>query len=399
MGRRRKIGYMMMAACLCSFMITGEAMAQQINGNDTIAKDTISKEGNINASEYMIPKRRGAEKFELSERGEHLFFSAATGFEYLPDVGSGNSKHGPKVTLYAGNWFTPAIGIRGGIDYSRWMGNKKTDRIGLSLDYLINISAFAARYNPDRLFEVVAVMGASYQVHLMKGERAVHSYGLHGGLQGKFNITPAFNFFIEPQLGIYPDRIDRNYSWRRYDIMGSLMVGVTYKPSEFHQSALLKNGFASVSAGMGNTGDLAVNTEFALGKWFGSPSINGVRISAGSSTAFLENFDGKAKRDFNVNLCVDYLCNLTTLFADRKNRIFDLIFVGGVGSYFPGGDASATAVFNGRLGFQTQAALSRHVGIWLEPRINIFKDKSYRSDLQEPIRGTFGIMIGTSYKF
>lgn len=177
------------------------------------------------------------------------------------------------------------------------------------------------------------------------------------------------------------------------------MVGVTYKPSEFHQSALLKNGFASVSAGMGNTGDLAVNTEFALGKWFGSPSINGVRISAGSSTAFLENFDGKAKRDFNVNLCVDYLCNLTTLFADRKNRIFDLIFVGGVGSYFPGGDASATAVFNGRLGFQTQAALSRHVGIWLEPRINIFKDKSYRSDLQEPIRGTFGIMIGTSYKF
>ena len=39
------------------------------------------------------------------------------------------------------------------------------------------------------------------------------------------------------------------------------------------------------------------------------------------------------------------------------------------------------------------------MGVWIEPRINIFKDKSYRADLQEPIRGTVGVMIGTSYKF
>lgn len=390
-GNRNIVNGVLMVVCLCIWMPCCRISAQQV-------KDTIQGEEVIKASEYMIPKRRGAEKFESAKGAEHLFFSVGAGIEHLPDIGSGSSKHGPKASLYAGNWFTPVIGLRGGLDYSMWRKGVATHRIGISADYLINISAFAARYNPRRVFEVVAVMGVSYQVHLKKGDRAVHSYGLHGGVQGKFNVSPDFNLFIEPQLGIYPDRIDGSYSWRRYDLMGSMMVGITYKPSGFSQSQILKYGFASIAAGMGNTGDIAVNTEFAIGKWFEKPNINGIRISAGSSTVFLENFDGRGKKDFNVNLCADYLCNLTNLFADRKNRIFDFIFVGGVGSYFPGGDASAPVVLNGRLGFQAQAALSEHVGIWVEPRVNIFKDKSYRPDLLKPVRGTFGIMIGTSYK-
>lgn len=387
-------GGIFIATCLCACMPAGEIMAQQVNHTDTLHKDNI-----INAADYKIPVRRGAEKFESTKGVEHLFFSAAAGIEYLPDVGSGSTELGPRAMFYAGNWITPVIGYRGGLDYSMWRGDVATNRIGLSADYLINLSAFAARYNPNRLFEVVAVMGAGYQVHLKKGYKAVHSYGLHGGLQAKFNISPAFNLFIEPQLGIYPDHIDRNYSWRRYDLMATVVVGITYKPSGFSSSSLLKHGFASIAAGMGNTGNMAFNTEFGIGKWFGTPNINGVRISVGSSTAFLENFGGTPSRDFNVNLSVDYLCNLTTLFADRKNRIFDLIFAGGVGSYFPGDHVSAAVVFNGRLGFQAQAALSQHMGIWLEPRINIFKDRSYRADLLKPIRGTFGIMIGTSYRF
>lgn len=401
MRRKRSIaGAIFITTCLCAYMPASEIMAQQVNHKDTFSLNApLHNESIINAADYKVPVRRGAEKFESTKGVEHLFFSAAAGIEYLPNVGSGSTEQGPRVMLYAGNWITPVIGYRGGFDYSMWRGDVATNRIGISADYLINLSAFTARYNPKRLFEVVAVMGASYQVHLKKGYKAVHSYGLHGGLQGKFNLSPAFNLFIEPQLGIYPDQIDRNYSWRRYDLMATMMVGITYKPSGFSSSSLLKHGFASIAAGMGNTGNMAFNTEFGMGKWFGMSGINGVRISVGSSTAFLENFGGNPKRDFNVNLSVDYLCNLTTLFTERKNRIFDLIFAGGVGSYFPGSDVSASVVFNGRLGFQAQAALSQHMGIWIEPRVNIFKDKSYRPDLLKPIRGTFGIMIGTSYKF
>ena len=314
-------------------------------------------------------------------------------------MGSGFAAHGPKASLYVGNWMTPVIGFRAGVDYSMWRGNTATNLIGGSVDYLINISAFAARYNPRRVFEVIAIGGISYQATMKTGMETIHSYGLHGGLQGKFNVSPAFNLFIEPQLGLYPDRVDNHFSWRRYDVTASMMLGITYKPSGFSQSRMLHNGFASIAAGTGNTGNVLVNTEFALGKWFGKSQINGIRISAGSSTAFLDNDDGGANRDFNVNLCADYLCNLTTLFSDRKSRVFDLLFIGGVGSYFPGAEANTPIVLIGRFGFQGQIRLSEHMGVWVEPRVNLFKDKSYRADLQEPIRGTIGVMIGTSYKF
>lgn len=386
-----KTAYCLIATLL--MCVPAEMMAQQHK------KDTIPHKENIRASEYLIPKRRGSDKFESKKGTEHLFFSAGAGMTRLFDMGSGFAAHGPKTFLYVGNWMTPVIGLRGGIDYSMWRGNTNTNLIGASVDYLINISAFAARYNSKRLFEVVAIGGVSYQATMKTGMKTIHSYGLHGGLQGKFNISPAFNLFIEPQVAMYPDRVDNHFSWRRYDVIASLMLGFTYKPSGTSQSTLLRNGFASIAAGAGNTGNVMVNTEFALGKWFGKNHINGIRISAGSSTAFLDNDLGGAKRDFNVNLCADYLCNLTTLFADRKNRVFDLLFIGGIGSYFPGAEASAPIVLNGRFGFQGQIRLSQHMGLWVEPRVNIFKDKSYRADLQEPVRGTVGVMIGTSFKF
>lgn len=387
-----KIGYCFIAVLL--MCLPAEMAAQQKK-----KRNIPQQKENINATEFMIPKRRGAEKFESKKGTEHLFILAGSGMVQLFDMGSGFAAHGPKASLYVGNWMTPVIGVRGGIDYSMWRENTNTNLVGASVDYLINISAFAARYDPKRLFEVIAVGGISYQATMRTGMKAIHSYGLHGGLQGKFNISSAFNLFIEPQLAIYPDRVDNHVSWRRYDVMASVMLGVTYKPSGTNGSMLLRDGFASIAAGTGNTGNVLVNSEFALGKWFGKSRINGIRISAGSSTAFLDNDLGGAKRDFNVNLCADYLCNLTTLFANRKNRIFDLLFIGGVGSYFPGAEASSSIVLNGRFGLQGQIRLSEHMGAWVEPRINIFKDKSYRADLQEPFRGTVGVMIGTSYKF
>ena len=263
---------------LCCLPLSVLAQRKQKN-------DTIHRKENINAAEYMIPKRRAADRFTSKTGVEHLFISAGAGMTRLFDMGSGYAGHGPKSSLYVGNWITPVIGIRGGMDYSMLKGNTATNLVGASADYLINLSAFAARYNPKRVFELVAVMGISYQATMKSGMETVHSYGLHGGMQGKFNVSPAFNLFIEPQLGIYPDRVDNHFSWRRYDLIASAMIGFTYKPSGTSESSLLRNGFASISAGTGNTGNMLVNTEFAVGKWFGKSHINGIRISAGSSTA------------------------------------------------------------------------------------------------------------------
>lgn len=393
MKRKTKLITCLLAGVMVSICLPVESMAQQKN-------DTIRRKENINVSDFLTYKRRAADKFTSKKGTEHLFFSAAAGMSFLPDIGSGHRAHGPKASLMVGNWLTPVIGLRASVDYAMWKDDGvKMNLVGAGVDYLINISAFAAHYNPKRLFEVVASIGGSYQATLISERSTIHSYGLRAGLQGKFNISPAFNLFIEPGISVYPDRVDGAYSWRRYDLAPSVMAGITYKPSGFSQSNLLRHGFASLGAGMGNTGDFFFNTELALGKWFGKDQVNGIRISVGSSTAFLDNEDEEADRDFNINLCADYLCNLTKLFSDRKDRIFDLIFVGGVGSYFPGSESSSAIVLNGRFGFQGQIRLSEHTGVWVEPRINIFKDKSYRIDLQEPIRGTAGLMIGMNYKF
>lgn len=93
-------------------------------------KDTIQRKENIKASEYMIPKRRGADKF-LSKKGtEHLFFSAGAGMTRLFDMGSGFAAHGPKASLYVGNWMTPVIGFpcRSGLQHVERKYGHQPDR-------------------------------------------------------------------------------------------------------------------------------------------------------------------------------------------------------------------------------------------------------------------------------
>ena len=225
------------------------------------------------------------------------------------------------------------------------------------------------------------------------------------GLQAKFNVLPAFNLSIEPLLMLYPDRVDQVYSWRRFDLAAAVMIGITYKPSGYAESSLMRNGFASLAVGTGNTGGVLFNTEMALGKRL--DDISGVRISAGSSTSFLRKVEEgsmydvvASNKDFNISLNADYLCNMSNLFAgERHDRLFSLLFVAGIGSYFPGSDAAEKMIINGRFGFQGNIRLSRHCNAWLEPRVNLYRDNTERKDMQHPTRASVGLMMGMSYGF
>lgn len=204
------------------FILCGTLAAQEQKQDSTEGKN------NIKASEYLMPKRKGAEKFHSKRGSEHLFFSVGSGIGYLFNVGGGQTAHGPRASFMAGNWLTPVIGLRAGGEYTQWkQGNTNMHLAGANVDYLINISAFAARYNPKRVFEVIGALGLSYQATIVKDQKTIHSYGLRAGLQGKLNVSSAFNLFIEPQLALYPDRVDNQSSWKRYNLAGSLMAGIT----------------------------------------------------------------------------------------------------------------------------------------------------------------------------
>lgn len=148
-------------------------------------------------------------------------------------------------------------------------------------------------------------------------------------------------------------------------LLAGMLAGICLPEKGMAQekdNAYRPSGFVSVAAGASNMKEILFNTELSLGKWFGKERINGVRVSVGSGTAFRNNNDEESDRDFNITAGVDYLCNLTVLFSDRKNRIFDLVFIGGMGGYFPETGNSPTVILNGRLGFQGQIRLSRHWG-------------------------------------
>lgn len=404
MKSKRRQGITGIVLCLALIISCG-VQAQEIQGRQK--KDSVGTKQIIKASEYLIPHRQGAEKFSSRKGVEHLFFSAGSGMGYLLDMGSGRAARGPVASLYAGNWITPVIGIRGGFDYGMWRlpGGTKTNLMGVSADYLVNLSAFAARFNPRRLFELVGSLGIGYRALATKGAPTIHTYGLRTGLQAKFNVSSAFNLFIEPQLMLYPDRVDNAYSWRRFDLNAVVMVGITFKPSGFAESTLLSDGFASLAVGTANTGGTLLNTEMALGKWL--DEVSGIRISAGSSTSFLKKVEEgsmydavPSKKDFNISLNADYLCNLSNLFArERRDRMFSVLFVAGIGSYFPGSDATEKIVINGRFGFQGNLKLSRHYSAWLEPRMDLYRDNTERKDMQKPLRGAIGLMAGISYQF
>ena len=384
------------------YMIPAMPLAAQVQEK----KDSTRTEQNIKALDYLIPKRRAAEKFASHNGTEHLFISTALGVGHLLDTGSGQSASGPALSIYVGNWITPVIGIRGGFDYGMWSmpNGSNINLVGLSADYLVNLSAFAAHYNSKRLFEVIGTLGIGYRAVFSPDAPTLHTYGLRSGLQAKFNISSTLNLFIEPQLMLYPDRVDNAHSWRRFDLNAVVMAGATFKLSGFTELTLLRNGFASLSAGTGNTSDVLFNTEFALGKWFND--VSGVRISAGSSTAFLKETvksntipTESSDKEFNISLSADYLCNLSNLIMERRDKRFSVLFIAGIGSYFPGADASRDIVINGRFGFQGNIRLSKHYEVWLEPRVNMYKENIKRVDEQYPLRASMGLMAGMNYTF
>lgn len=118
------------------FILCGTLAAQEQKQDSTEGKN------NIKASEYLMPKRKGAEKFHSKRGSEHLFFSVGSGIGYLFNVGGGQTAHGPRASFMAGNWLTPVIGLRAGGEYTQWkQGNTDMHLAGANVDYLINISA------------------------------------------------------------------------------------------------------------------------------------------------------------------------------------------------------------------------------------------------------------------
>lgn len=356
-----------------------------------VANETFAQ---INALDYTLQKRRKAEKFESNHIKDHLFLSGAIGAEYLKnDNSSGLSNAiGPKASLYVGTWFTPVIGMRVGVE-GAYLPTGNVSRIvslGLDADYLMNISAFAAGYNPERLFDVIAIAGVNYHSSLKTG-KIRHIPGANIGLQGKFNLSPLVDFFIEPKLSVYGDKIDYSTQWRQYNLAGSLMAGVTYKMVPDKQRASLslfgKGAFEHlfISGGIGaqmllsrRVVDMSVKNwlgpaaRLSIGTWFNP--VSGLRLSAeGGASKWIESNYGKSRYLKTVGGSLDYLLNLNSAFGGyNKERKFELIGVAGVDLVYGVKNGDKNIVPGIGAGLQGSLRLNRNLDLFIEPELTMY---------------------------
>ena len=136
-----------------------------------------SQAQNYGALQYMLQKRPANEKFESNKFNEHFFLSV--GMEPYSLLSGNNVRDnlGMNAHLFVGRWITPVHGLRLGVNVGYLPSDVYDSKIkmgGGSLDYLLNISSLAYRYNANRRFELIGVagIGGGYSKVGDNGERS-----------------------------------------------------------------------------------------------------------------------------------------------------------------------------------------------------------------------------------
>ena len=179
---------------------------------------------------------------------------------------------GAKADLFVGKWFSPLLGLRGGVDFEQikgatWTGNYaalgyrnwpemyKNGRYapthfndaGVTGDVLFNVSNWLCGYKPYRFYNAIFYVGADANwVYARDGARPVsdgpwkyganddpdHSrnYSIHAGLLNSFAITKKFDLLLDLRFDFLQEHADgAGMGYRTWNEYPSAMIGMSYK--------------------------------------------------------------------------------------------------------------------------------------------------------------------------
>ena len=179
---------------------------------------------------------------------------------------------GAKADLFVGKWFSPLIGLRGGLDYEQikgatWTGNyaalgyrnwprqldggkyvpQHFNNFGLVGDVLFNVSNWLVGYKPNRFYNCIFYVGMAVNwVYARDGERPVsdgawkyganddtdHSrnYSMQCGLLNSFAITKKIDFNVDLRFDLMQEHIDgAGMGYRTWNEYPGILLGLTYK--------------------------------------------------------------------------------------------------------------------------------------------------------------------------
>lgn len=347
----------------------------------------------FNALDYRLQKRPRLEKFDSDNFFDNTFVSGSFGVQFNTSGNKAARDAGPVARYYFGKWFTPVIGARFGLDMSILSneGYSTHALFGFNLDYLANISAFVAGYDPDRLFDLYGFVGATYKRSFRYGY-GTNLFGGSFGLQGNFNINRLISVYLEPRVTIANDGYNERYVERKFDVLPEVSVGLAYKMQPLPRTYVTKaekttfkeNIFFSFGAGiqrpLSNMAPIYANEiklgpvgMIAFGGWF--KHVHGVRLSAYAGYADYsgENLVSDNKLGSAI-LRADYMINYSNVFGGYdEGRLFDLIGTFGPELAFSGQTGTKWKMSAGLgIGLQGNFRITPALDIFLEPRISFY---------------------------
>lgn len=187
---------------------------------------------------YRLPepgtRRNTTDSLAVASPANGLFLTAMVGptfmFNYYPETWHRNT--GERLTVAVGKWFDPYNAVRLGANAITFMQNDthRIKAVGLQLDYMLNLHNAFIGVNPYRPFWLNAVVGGSFTHVDQEPQIPYHNtWGVGVGLQANIRLSDAFTITVEPRADLYEkDFAPQVSSYKHFDLMPSLMVGLTY---------------------------------------------------------------------------------------------------------------------------------------------------------------------------
>lgn len=376
----------------CALAASGQT--EEIVVEETVDSTTVENTG-FNALDYVLQKPNHNQYFESKSFGDRMFLSAEAGPGWL---------HNPvrrfyfpetdvKFGISAGDWVTPVHGWRIGINggYHHMTPKKRPYFVGLSADYLANLTSLVRGDNPYRKFEVIGSAGLEYQL-LHHDNDNTNLFGMRLGLQFRANLNRSVFVYVEPRGGVYfGNAIDRSSAYR-YRVEPSIMFGIGYRcPSgqarrnaseRFISRGFEENMFYELSGGWtdlksrdGHKGlftDRNMSARFSVGKWFNS--VSALRLTGSY---------GKLDYDRSFIMTdLDWVWNISSAwFGFRRSDLFQLDLSAGVSGIYVSN--TAARFYPGlKVGLQGTFNVTPNWGIFIQPDLHMFGRK-FPSDLDD----------------
>ena len=290
------------------------------------------------ALDYMLQGPRVTKRYDHKVFGDHLFLEGGAGFTTMPNKADRLKTSCPGILgdVALGDWVSPEHGWRLGVNSGFYkLGNSKYKTVSLSVDYLLNITAVAnATYKQRKPFEVFGVAGGNLIYSRYKG-KTTHGIGVHLGLRGQYNFSKLTYIYIEPQVGLYQDKVFHLTNLHHFRPVGNVLAGLGYSlmtnPDRSNDKADRGNFFHDgtfFSLGIGPSTmagsqlymfkrNVGMHAQMSVGKWF--DPYNALRLSA--HTSVYKGYPRRGELLRGIGGRVDYMLNLHNLFGGpRQDR-------------------------------------------------------------------------------